>query len=682
MKRELQTFKDFLQEAVDPAYYQDTFYLTTLISMDKDRGGSRDETKNDIRALPEVLTVTLVEKEKGGVQRDMGNSYMSTLKLHVRRPRDTSKELMMKRLVKQISRLKGVSVLRYKERKPKQRKKAFYGPGSYTKRVQQVNEENVSEGDYYQSRKHKANTEKRFDRLTKSAPKKRGGAPYNQNPPKGSPGVDKSGYPGFGPGPRASVHEAVLDEAMKTAADLPEDVVVVVRQGSTPEGFSGEAVAFKVYFALRDAPHRPLKPGDLDRMEAGIDIFGVLMVSAGRTEPYDGVYVVTSSKAKDGFGPLLYDVALELAGDAGLKPDPLDVSDDASAVWKHYATQREDVKSEPLVDTYEFDLVMPPDRASRPEQNAHLSRKYIKTDNSTIQGLTDQDKFIKLKSDSKVSPPSPREELTDLAGELDIPIVKSRDLSRFDRLREDIHIMIGDDDDDLATFEMQDTLQPKVWDGEDRVLPGVKGALMAIVDDFIENLDLDAEVKDIIITGSLANYNWSKFSDIDLHLLIDFKDVNENTALVKRFFDAVRSNWNKLHDIRVKGHEVELYVQDEKEPHVSTGVYSLLDDQWIVKPNRIEPSIDKTTAKKKAQHIEREIDKVASFLENNDVDRALENADRVKNKIKTMRQAGLDRAGIFSPENLAFKMLRRSGAIEKLFDTFTKAYDLALSMDQ
>ena len=80
--------------------------------------------------------------------------------------------------------------------------------------------------------------------------------------------------------------------------------------------------------------------------------------------------------------------------------------------------------------------------------------------------------------------------------------------------------------------------------------------------------------------------------------------------------------------------------------------------------------------------MEREIDKVASFLDNNDVDRALENADRVKNKIKTMRQSGLDRAGIFSPENLAFKMLRRSGAIEKLFDTFTKAYDLALSMDQ
>ncbi len=141
MKRQLQTFQDFLNEAVDPAYYQDTFYFTVLISMDKNRGGSRDETKNDIRALPEVLTVTLVEKEKGGVQKDLGNSYMSTLKLHIRRPRDISKEVMMKRLVKQVARLKGVSVLRYKERKPKPRKKVFRGPGSYK----------LSEGEYQKS---------------------------------------------------------------------------------------------------------------------------------------------------------------------------------------------------------------------------------------------------------------------------------------------------------------------------------------------------------------------------------------------------------------------------------------------------------------------------------------------------------------------------------------------------
>ena len=67
-----------LTEAVDPSYYQETFYFTMLISMTKEKGGSRDETKNDIRALPEVLTVTLVEREKGGIQKDLGSKYLST----------------------------------------------------------------------------------------------------------------------------------------------------------------------------------------------------------------------------------------------------------------------------------------------------------------------------------------------------------------------------------------------------------------------------------------------------------------------------------------------------------------------------------------------------------------------------------------------------------------------------
>jgi predicted nucleotidyltransferase len=463
---------------------------------------------------------------------------------------------------------------------------------------------------------------------------------------------------------------------MKTAGDLPEDVVVVVLK--EPDG-SG----FQVYYALRDKPTVRLKAGDLDRMEAGIDIFGTLHVGRGKNEPYEDVYIVTSSKAKDGFGPLLYDVALEVAGPSGLKPDVLDVSDDASALWKYYDDHRADVESRMLVrNVDDFDKVMPDVRAEDPGTNEHLAQVYFKKDRGTTQELMGQDKLVELNPGTKIAKVTPRDELEDLAGELDIPIVKSTDLSRYDRLREDIRIIVGDDEDDLATFEMQDTLQQKVWEGDTRVRPGVKGALMDIVDDFVENLELDAEIKDIIITGSLANYNWSKFSDIDLHILVDFKEVNENEELVRRFFNAVRSNWNKLHDIKVKGHEVELYVQDSEEPHVSTGVYSLLHDKWIVKPNRVKPAIDKATAKKKAANLEREVDKVAAILYDGDHEQALEVATRLKEKIKTMRQGGLERAGIFSPENLAFKMLRRSGAIEKLFETLTAAYDISLSLDQ
>jgi predicted nucleotidyltransferase len=371
---------------------------------------------------------------------------------------------------------------------------------------------------------------------------------------------------------------------------------------------------------------------------------------------------------------------LEIAGKRGLKPDLLSVSDDASAVWKYYDDRREDVDSKMLVKSIDdFEQVMPDDRAQKPGENMHLAQAYYKTDKSTTDELTGKNKLIQLNPSIGVSKPKARVVP-------DTPIVPRRsfgkdDLKRFDRLREDILVTIGDEDD-LATFEMQPEFQQKIWDGDERIRPGVKGALMDIVDEFVERLDLDAEIKDIIITGSLANYNWSKFSDIDLHILIDFKEVNDNEELVKRFFDAVRSNWNKTHDIKVKGHEVELYVQDENEPHVSTGVYSLMNDKWLVKPNKVKPFIDKETAKKKAADIEREVDKVASILYDGNHEAALDKAAYLKEKIKTMRQTGLEKAGVFSPENLAFKMLRRSEALSKLHDVYIKAYDQALSLDQ
>jgi len=668
MKRELQNFNSFLQEALDPTYYQETFYFTALISMTKDTGGSRDETKNDIRALSEVLTVTLVEKEKGGVQKDLGTKYLSTLKVHLRKPKDISKEVMMKRTVKMISRLKGVSVLRYKEKVPTPRRKAFHGPGSYTRRVQ-----NVNEVDYQKVRRQKAGEyAKDKAEYISTGTQKEGGAPFNR------PASKKRGP--SAPGPFGAMGEGIIDEAMKTAADLPEGVVVVVLKESDGTGF-------QVYYAERDKPNVRLKAGDLDRMEGGLDIFGTLHVGRGGNEPYEGVYVITSAKAKDGFGPLLYDVALEVAGEDGLKPDVEDVSDDASAVWKHYDTQREDVLGTMLVpeeDRDAYSLVMPYVRAENPEANQHLAKAYFKKDKNVIQELTDQDKLVELKPGTQVPTPSAREELTDLAGELDIPIVGNTDLSRFDRLYEDVLITIGDEhgEDELMAFDVQPDLNQKIWDGDVAVRPGVKAAIMDIVEEFLEGLDLEAEIKDVIITGSIANYNWSKFSDIDVHILIDFAEVNENTKMVKKFFDSVRSNWNKLHVINVKGHEVELYVQEESEPHVSTGVYSLLTDKWLVKPKKIKPELDKETATKKMLDISREIDKLSMIYDRGQHQGAFDLAERIKEKIKRMRRSGLDRAGIYSPENLAFKMLRRSGDIEQLFSIYTQAYDRLYSLDQ
>jgi len=649
MKKHIQEFEDFLKEAADPNYFQETFYFTVLISMNKDTGGSRDETKNDIRALPEVLTVTLVEPEKGGVQRDVGTKYLSTLKIHVRRPKNVDKNYLMKRVVLRISGFRGVSVLRYKERQPKQRRKAFHGHGSYTKRVQ-----NVQEGNYQQNPARKKNLRQAFNTYTKGGPQKKGGYPNTPEDPE---------WKSAPPGAPGGLEETQLDEAMKTAGDLPEDVVVVVRKGMDSSGF-------RVYFALNEDPKRPLKAGDLDRAEAGIDIYGVLRVSQGRNFPYEGVYIVSSSRVSDGYGPLLYDVAMETAGKSGLKPDTLTVSPDAAAVWRHYDTQRDDVDSELLVmDADQYHTVMPDDWAEKQEDNEHLAKVYFKGARSVSEELKDNDQLVEIYGETEEEPRTR---------------TPNADLSRFDRLYEDVVISIGGSTgiNKLMAFDVQPSLQQKIWNREDSVRPGVKAALLDIVEEFLEGLDLDLDTKDIIITGSIANYNWSRYSDIDIHILVDFEEVNDNTEMVKKFFDSVRSNWNKLHNIKVKGHEVEIYVQEEKEPHVSTGVYSLMNDRWLVKPKKVQPAIDRHTATKKMKALAREIDKLNNIFDNGQSEQAFEMAERLKNKIKRMRQSGLDRSGIYSPENLAFKMLRRSGDIEQLFSIYTQAYDKIYSLDQ
>ena len=205
----------------------------------------------------------------------------------------------------------------------------------------------------------------------------------------------------------------------------------------------------------------------------------------------------------------------------------------------------------------------------------------------------------------------------------------------------------------LSAFDLQHALNQEIWEGDRAMRPSIRDRLLEIAYDFVAKNELAKEdIKDIIVTGSLANYNWSSYSDIDLHILIKFEEVDSNIELVKKFFDAVRSNWNKIHDIRVKGHEVEIYVQDHNEPHTSTGVYSIIDDGWIVKPKPVRPHIDRGNVVKKASSLMGEINKIVSFYNHGKVERVLEDGAKLKEKLKHMRQSGLDRGGIFSVENL------------------------------
>jgi len=115
------------------------------------------------------------------------------------------------------------------------------------------------------------------------------------------------------------------------------------------------------------------------------------------------------------------------------------------------------------------------------------------------------------------------------------------------------------EDIDLKSFRTRDSLNSKVWTEDKKLNPEIRKQLLMMANDFFESLEVgDLEIDDIILTGSLANYNWSKYSDVDLHILVDFKDLDENVELVRDYFNAKKGIWNDAHDIRVHGFDVEM----------------------------------------------------------------------------------------------------------------------------
>ena len=221
-----------------------------------------------------------------------------------------------------------------------------------------------------------------------------------------------------------------------------------------------------------------------------------------------------------------------------------------------------------------------------------------------------------------------------------------------------------------------------IWQSEDRIKPEITSRLIQIALDFLQNIDVHPDdLSDIILTGSIANYNWTEFSDIDLHLLIDFRKIDKNTDLVSEFFNAKKADWNKMHQIMIKGHEVEIYVQEVNEPHISTGVYSLLEDEWYIKPNKEIPKINYDTVKIKAKSLMDQIDRVQNIYDRKNYEASQNVSNILKDKIKRLRRCGLAEKGIYSTENLVFKTLRNNGYIKKLLDLKNKSYDNMMSLN-
>jgi hypothetical protein len=124
---------------------------------------------------------------------------------------------------------------------------------------------------------------------------------------------------------------ALLTEAAMGPADLPEDVIVTIRR---------DGVYTRVFYAVVSDPEK----------EAGSRSLAngaIIMIQASSLGKGDcgGAWMIGNSEAASGWGPLLYDVAMEYATreGGGLISDRGSVSTEARSVWDYYMKNRGDV---------------------------------------------------------------------------------------------------------------------------------------------------------------------------------------------------------------------------------------------------------------------------------------------------------------------------------------------------
>lgn len=242
----------------------------------------------------------------------------------------------------------------------------------------------------------------------------------------------------------------------------------------------------------------------------------------------------------------------------------------------------------------------------------------------------------------------------------------------------------------LSSFKIKKELNPKFWIN-DKLNSRVRLRLMDIADDFVKDLSVDwVKPKDYILTGSIANYNWSRYSDIDIHILIDFKKVYpKNTDFVDDYFKSKKENWLSNHeDLKVFGFPIEISVEDSNEDNPSTGRYSLFKNKWIVDPDDFQDAvINQDYVKKRAASFMTQIDDIEEKLNSEDDKHKCEKYGnkvyRIFDKLKKMRTDGLEsEKKEMSSGNIIYKIMRRAGYIDKIWEIYNLSYDKSNSINE
>jgi hypothetical protein len=226
-----------------------------------------------------------------------------------------------------------------------------------------------------------------------------------------------------------------------------------------------------------------------------------------------------------------------------------------------------------------------------------------------------------------------------------------------------------------STLEYHDTLNPDLWEN-DTLKTEVVNKLMMIAHTWATFAKIPPDaIKDVILVGGNANYNYTSFSDVDLHLVVDTEKIANCPEVLEDYFRGKKQLWALVHDIKIYGHPVELYAQDIKTPYTKgQGVYSIQNDKWIVKPEKQKVNLQDPSIQRKVDQYTQMID---TLIDSSAEDEAFE---KLKEKIRNMRASALKRGGELSIENLVFKELRNQGHLDRLSEYLRSNQDKRLSL--
>jgi predicted nucleotidyltransferase len=244
-------------------------------------------------------------------------------------------------------------------------------------------------------------------------------------------------------------------------------------------------------------------------------------------------------------------------------------------------------------------------------------------------------------------------------------------------IRKKLEEIISPEDVDVTDVsKLKSGLSGKIWEKGGILKPQVRAKMLELGKEFYSFLGLEYPIRDIYFTGSLANYNWTSHSDIDIHVMFDAEEEDELTS---DYIFAKKEMWSNKHNITIYGFPVELFAKNTEQEHGSKAIYSLMKDAWVKKPSKKNVSIDSEEIKLKAAELMNKIDKVETISSD---DKKFAAADKLKDKIKKMRGAALEAGGEYSTENLVFKTLRNNGYLDKLDKLKVNSYDKNMSLDE